>query len=93
MIDALQSSILLKPNILLLSIKRPIDQRGPAFIYGLSPLVNRRPSSKSQRLTYNIYTGSDDSSFGSEKLTKALSDLPIFIDGKDLSIDQWWSKM
>ncbi len=41
MIDALQSSVPLKPDIALPSIKRPIDQRGSAFTHTLSPLVNR----------------------------------------------------
>ncbi len=92
-IDALQSLVSPKPDIPLLSIKRPINQRGPAFTYALSPLVNRRPPSKSQRPTRNIYTRSDDGSFGFGKLTKALSDSPIFTDGKNQSIDQWLSKI
>lgn len=42
MIDVLQSLVPMKLDISLLSImKRPIDQRSSAFIYILSPLVNR----------------------------------------------------
>ncbi len=93
MINTLQNLVPLKPDILLPSIKRPIDQRGPVFIHALSPLVNRRPPSKSQRLIYNIHTGSDDGSLRSGKLTKTLPDPFIFTDGKNLSIDQWLSKM
>ena len=93
MIDVLQNSVPLKPDIPLPSIERSIDQRGPAFTHALSPLVNRRPPSESQRPTRNTHTGSDDSSLGSRKLTKALPDPSIFTDGKDPSIDQWLSKM
>ncbi len=88
MINALQNSVPLKSDIPLPSIKRPIDQRGPAFTHVLSPLVNRRPPSESQRPTRNIHTRSDDSFLGSGKLIKALPDPPIFTDGKDPSIDQ-----
>ncbi len=41
MIDALQSSVPLKPDIPLPSIERSIDQCGSAFTHVLSPLVNR----------------------------------------------------
>ena len=93
MIDTLQSSVPLKPYILLSSIERPTDQRGSAFTHALSPIVNRRPPSVSQQPTCNTHTGSDVGSLGSGKLTKALPDPPIFTDGKDPSIDQWLSKM
>ena len=93
MIDALQSSAFAKPNKLLPSIKSPIDQCGSTFTHALSLLVNNQSQSKSKRLTRNTHTRSDDGSFGSGKLTKALLDPPIFTDGKDPSIDQWLSKM
>lgn len=57
------------------------------FINALSPLINSQSPSKNQYLIFNIYTRSDNSSFQSEKLTKTLSDSPIFINGKNLSID------
>ena len=93
MIDALQSSASAKPDKPLPSVERPIDKRGSTFTHALSPLVNRQTPSESQRPTRNTHIGSDDGSFGSGKLTKALPDPPIFTDGKDLSIDQWLSKM
>ena len=93
MIDALQSSVFAKTDKLLPSIESPIDQRGSTFTHALSPLVNNQSRSESKRLTRNTHTGSDDGSFGSGKLTKALPDPPIFTDGKNPSIDQWLSKM
>ncbi len=41
MIDVLQSSVSLKPNIPLPSIEKRIDQHGPAFTHVLLSLVNR----------------------------------------------------
>ncbi len=93
MIDVLQSSVALKPDILLPSIKRPIDQRDSVFTHALSPLVNRRLPSKSQRPTCNIHIRSDDGSLGFGKLIKALPNPLIFNNEKDLSIDQWFSKI
>lgn len=93
MIDALQSSTSVKTDKALASIEKPIDQRGSTFTHALSPLVNKQIPNKSRRPTRHTHTGSDDSSLGSGKLTKALPDRPIFTDGKDLSIDQWLSKM
>ena len=93
MIDALQSSAFAKLDKPLSSIKSFIDQRGSTFTHALLPLVNNQSRSESKRLTRNTHTGSDDGSFGSGKLTKALPDPPIFTDGKDPSIDQWLSKM
>ena len=87
MIDKLQSLVPLKPDIPLLSIEKPIDQRGPVFTHALSPLVNGQLPSKSQRPTSNIYTRSDDGFFGSRKLTKALPNPSIFTNGKNPSID------
>lgn len=40
-----------------------------------------------------MHIGSKNGSTKFEKLTKALPNLPIFIDGKDLSINKWLSKM
>lgn len=88
MMDTLQSLASAKPDKLLPSIKKPIDQCSPAFTHALSPLLNRQLLSKSLRPIYNTYTGSNKGSFGSGKLIKALSDPPIFIDKNDSFIDQ-----
>ena len=93
MIDALQNSAFVKPDKLLLSIKSPIDQRGSTFTHTLSPLVNNQLQKESKRLTQNTHTGSDDGSLRSGKLIKALPYPFIFTDAKDLSMDQWLSKM
>ena len=50
--------------------------------------VNSQSQSKSKCPIQNTYTGCDDGSFRSEKLIKTLLDPSIFIDRKDLSIDQ-----
>lgn len=77
-----------KPHKPLSSIKTPIEQHNSDFIYTLSPLVNKQPTSESQHLIQNTYTRSDDGFLRSGKLTKALLDPSIFIDKKDSSIDQ-----
>lgn len=63
------------------------------FTHALFSLVNTQLPNKSERPTRNTHTGSDNGSLGSGKLTKALPDPPIFINGKDPSIDQCLSKM
>ena len=93
MIDALLNLIFMKLDIFLLSIKKSIDQCGSAFSYVLSLLVYRQSPGKNQRQTCNIYNKSNDGFLRSGKLTKALSDSAIFTDRKNLSIDQWFSKM
>lgn len=40
-----------------------------------------------------MQTRNDDGSFRSEKFIKALSNLPIFTNRKNLFIDQWLFKM
>ena len=87
MIDALQSLAFTKLDKSLLSIKSPIDQHGLTFILALLPLFNSQSQSKNKRLIQNTYIESDNGSFGSKKLIKALLDLPIFINGNDPSID------
>ena len=56
-------------------------------------LVNNQLQSKSKHLTQNTHIGSDNGFFGSGKLIKALPNPLIFIDGKDLFIDQWLFKI
>ena len=87
MIDASQSLVFAKSDKALPSIESFINQRGSIFTRALSPLVNNQSQSKNKRLTQNTHIGSDDGSFGSGKLTKALLDPCIFTDGKDPSID------
>lgn len=87
MFDTLLSSSFTKPNILISSIKKLSLMRLSSFIYTLSSQDNISISYK--YLTIQIkYISSENRSFGSEKLTKAVSDLPIFSEGKDFSIDQ-----
>ena len=93
MIDALQSLAFAKPDKPLPSIESFIDQCDSTFTHAFLPLVNNQSQSKNKRLTRNTHTGSDDGSLKSGKLTKTLSDLPIFTDRKNPSIDQWLSKM
>lgn len=88
MIVILQSLAFAKLNKLLPFTKRPIDQHDPAFIYTLSALVNRQLLSKIQRAICNTHIRNDDGFFRSGKLIKALSNLPIFINRKNQSINQ-----
>lgn len=78
MIDTLQSSVLLKPNISLPSIEKFINQHDSVFTYVLSLLVNRQLPSKNQWLIRNIHIKSNNGSLRSGKLTKTLPDPPIF---------------
>lgn len=93
MIVTLQNLAFAKLNKLLPFIKRLIDQHDPAFIYTLSALVNRQLLSKIQYTICNTHIRNDDGSFGSGRLIKALSNLPIFINRKNQSINQQLSKM
>ena len=93
MINALQSLAFAKLDKLLPSIKSPIDPRSSTFTHALSLLVNNQSQSKNKQPIRNMYTRSDDGSFISRKLTKGLPDPSIFTDGKNLSINQWLSKM
>ena len=93
MIDTLQSSVFAKLDKLLSSIKSFINQRGSIFIYALLPLVNSQLQSKSKRPTWNTYIESNIGSFRSGKPIKTLFDPFIFTNRKNLSIDQWLSKM
>ncbi len=88
MIDILKNFVSLKLDILLSSIKKLIDQQSSAFTYTLLLLVNRQISRKIERPIHNIYIGNNDGFLGSGKLIKALSDVSIFINRKDPSIDQ-----
>lgn len=87
MINILQSLFFTKLDKILPSIKKLIGQHGSIFTYILSLLVNRQTANKSYLSIWNTYTGSDTGSFVSGKHIKALPDPPIFIDGKDPSID------
>ena len=88
MINVLQSSAFTKLDKSLRSIKSPIDQRGSIFTHALLLLVNNQSESKSKRLIQNTYTRSNDGSFKSKKLIKALLNLLIFTDRNNPSIDQ-----
>lgn len=70
-----------------------MNERGSVFIHALSFLLNKQTPSKTLCFTCNIHTGIDDGSLRSEKVTKALLNPPIFINGNNLSINQWLSKM
>lgn len=88
MIDVLQNLVFMNLDLLLLSIKKPINQHSLAFIYILSFLVNRQLPSKNQRLICNIHTENDDGFLRFGKLTKTLLHLPIFTNKKYPSIDK-----
>ena len=69
------------------SIKKPTPaQQISTFVYGLSLLLNDQRSVT--RMPQPIEIGSTVG-----KLTKALTDLPLFTDRKNPSIDLWLSKM
>ena len=93
LIDSLQSLVFVKPDKFLPFIENLIDQRSSKFTYVLLPLVNNQLQSKNKHPIQNTYIRGDDGSLGSGNLTKALPNPFIFIDKKDLSIDQWLSKM
>ena len=86
-IDTLQNSLPAKQDRPQQSIERPTPaQQTPAFVHGLSLSLNDQRS-----VTCTPQPSQISSTVG--KLTKALPDPPLFIDGKDPSIDQWLSKM
>ena len=76
----------------LTSVKQSTHQRYPVFTHALSSQANT-PIPSRQFTIQTTYTSNENSSIGNRKLTKVLSDPPIFINGKDPSIDQWLSKM
>ena len=83
----LQNSLPAKQDRPQQSIERPTPaQQTSAFVHGLSPSLNNQRS-----VTCTPQPSQIGSTVG--KLTKALPDPPLFIDGKDPSIDQWLSKM
>ena len=86
-INILQNFFLAKKNQPQQSIKRPTPaQQTIVFIHGLSPLLNDQ---------HSVTRTPQLSEIGStiDKLTKALFDPTLFTDEKDLSIDQWLSKI
>lgn len=91
-IDILQSPTFAKLDISIPSIEKPTQIRLLLFTHALSPHANIFTSSRQPTIQIT-YTLSKNSSSRSEKLTKALPDPPIFIDGKDLSIDKCLSKI
>lgn len=62
-------------------------------MHALSPYVNISKPGEYRRPIQIIYTDSKEGSTGFRKVTKILSDLPIFIDGKNPYINQGLSKM
>lgn len=87
MIDLLQNSLPAKKDQPQQSIKRNTPaQQSSTFVYGLFPSLN------DQRLITRMPQSSKIGSIIG-KFTKALLDPPLFTDGKDLSIDQWLSKI
>ena len=93
LIDALQNLASVKPNKQFSSIEKLIPQRSPIFTHALSPHTNTSKPGESRRPIQITYTTSKDGSTGFRKVTKTLPDLPIFMNRKNPSIDQWLSKM
>lgn len=86
MIDILQDMALITFDISLASIKQSTYQHHQVFIYAFSPQANTLiPSRQSTIQTTNI--GSRNGVTRNGKHIKVLPDLPIFINGKNLSID------
>lgn len=81
MIDSLQNSLLAKKDQTQQSIEKlTLAQQSPVFVHGLSPSLNDQ---------HLVTCTPQSSEIGStvSKRTKALLDLPLFIDKKDPSID------
>ena len=83
----LQNSFSAKENQLQQSNKKPTPtQQIPVIVHSLSPSLNNQHSV--------IYTPQpSEIDFTICKLIKTLPNLPLFIDGKNPSINQWLSKM
>ena len=92
MIDTLQNTASVILDIPLTSIEQSIYQRHRVFTHALSSQANTPISSK-KSIIQIIYTDIENGSIRNGKLTKALPDLPIFANGKDPSINQWFFKM
>ena len=87
MIDTLKNMTSVIPDTLLASVKQSTHQRHPVFTYALSSQANS-PISSRQSIIWTTYTGSENGFTENGKLTKALSDPPIFTNRKELSVDQ-----
>ncbi len=86
-INTLQNSLLIKQDQPQQSIERPTPaQQTPAYVHDLSLSLHDQHSVSHMPKPSQI-----GSTIG--KFTKTLPDLPLFIDVKDPSIDQWLSKM
>ena len=92
MIDNLQNSNFAKPDILVSFIRILIQLCLSSFRHVLSLQVYIILLSR-QATIQTTYSYTEDGFTRSDKFTMALLDLPIFIEGKDLSIDQCLSKM
>ncbi len=86
MIDILQSLTSAKPNIPIPFIEKPAQTHLLSFIHALSSQATILTSSRQPTLQITN-TPNENGFSGSRKLTKALSDPPIFTDGNNPSIN------
>ena len=76
------------------SIKKLIHRHYPTYTHALSPQANTSIPNKSKQPTIRfMHTHNKDSLTRFGKFIETLPDPFIFMDRKNLSIDQWLSKM
>lgn len=92
MINTLQNTASVTLDLPLTSVKSSPYQLHPVFTHALFFQANSPISSK-QPTIRTIHTDSKNSFTQNRKLTKALPDLLIFTNKKNLSINQWLFKM